>query len=1016
MTPPLSTANSSDPLRPGRPLQAAIGNVLTHLQSVITPLSIALIPIALVCQEPEPHEISMSRTPVQETPASPLLFVEVPDTSGLSYRNPDLRDRKTAKIRLPNGLEALLISDPGADQSSASLAVAAGSWHDPEEYPGMAHFCEHMLFLGTAKYPDPNFMGRVSDFGGKTNAYTAPDKTVYMFSAKTEGYLECLDRFAHFFIDPLFDQRYVTRELHAVDQEFGKNLEHDGWREYMVLKENCTPGHPHQKFSTGNSETLGHIPSSALIEWHKTHYDARKMRLFLYSDLPIETLQEQAAQLFGAVPFSETAPELPYQPILSDKQKGHITWIQPIREKRTLTLMWEIPPELSLDDSQPAALIAYALNRGQKQSLFESLKQEQLIDSLEASAESLGSRQNGVLQIAIELSQKGASHYPTVIQRCFEALALFKQRGVPEFLQQEMNRAAALSYEFQTRSDAFQMAQEIGGALSDEPLASFPRQQTLSSEYRPAQITALLDRLTPQECAIFYVVPPELGPYTPDQQEQWMRVPYTIQPVAPALQQAWAQATPNSAIQIPPPNPFLPERLEAIATHHFSSKPVLLSQLDSGLAYYCRAPEFSAPEVSIQLAFRSPLIRPEAASSVLTSLYLDHLTDQLHPVLAAAQSGGLDASFRVDKLKLQVAIHGFSDKAPLFLNEILHHLDLAPPTEEQFALYKNRLLQQLANAEKELPLFQARETLGALLISDRLTSRERRTALQQIGFEDYLSFHKQLWDKAYCEAMFAGNLTSKQAEKAWIDIQHALRRGSFPVADHPQPKVLLLPDQGGPFFLTKESEAMGNAAILAIEEGPFSLERRSAQDILGPALHEAFFNELRTKQKTGYIAKADPIELEEELFHLFMVQSQSHQPEDLLYRFELFLEEYLQTLGETLPLERYVVLRDSAIHSLKTRFRNLQDKTALWTQLAFEKKGNFDYVEKRIEALQSLGYEKFLELSRAMLARSNRKRLAILCAGRLNAPFSYRAIDAARLYEVSRSVAKGERSLEEPTP
>jgi insulysin len=50
---------------------------------------------------------------------------------------------------LENGLKSLLISDPETDKSAASLLVKVGSLSDPKEYYGLAHFCEHMLFLGT---------------------------------------------------------------------------------------------------------------------------------------------------------------------------------------------------------------------------------------------------------------------------------------------------------------------------------------------------------------------------------------------------------------------------------------------------------------------------------------------------------------------------------------------------------------------------------------------------------------------------------------------------------------------------------------------------------------------------------------------------------------------------------------------------------------------------------------------------------------------------------------------------
>jgi predicted Zn-dependent peptidase len=59
-------------------------------------------------------------------------------------------DRAFAYIRLENGLQALLVSDPDADTTAASLDVRVGSWYDPQQFPGLAHAVEHCLFLGAS--------------------------------------------------------------------------------------------------------------------------------------------------------------------------------------------------------------------------------------------------------------------------------------------------------------------------------------------------------------------------------------------------------------------------------------------------------------------------------------------------------------------------------------------------------------------------------------------------------------------------------------------------------------------------------------------------------------------------------------------------------------------------------------------------------------------------------------------------------------------------------------------------
>ena len=65
-------------------------------------------------------------------------------------------DRIYKYLRLQNDLKCLLVSDQDAEKSAASMYVHVGSLNDPSHVNGLAHFLEHMLFLGTKKYPVEN--------------------------------------------------------------------------------------------------------------------------------------------------------------------------------------------------------------------------------------------------------------------------------------------------------------------------------------------------------------------------------------------------------------------------------------------------------------------------------------------------------------------------------------------------------------------------------------------------------------------------------------------------------------------------------------------------------------------------------------------------------------------------------------------------------------------------------------------------------------------------------------------
>lgn len=951
---------------------------------------------------------------VSSSPQKEIGFSSIADTSDLPLLNPDLSQRKTGKIRLDNGIEVLLISDPDADQSAATVAIDTGSWDDPEEFPGMAHFCEHMLFMGTEKYPDENaFFSLLADFGGTTNAMTASTKTIYMFSSQEEGFLPLLDRFAHFFIDPLFKPSNIAREMHAVDQEFAKSIENDGWRTIMILKEGGNPDHPNKMFSCGNSKTLSHIPQSALVEWHKAHYGAAKMHIAIYSSLSLDELKKTVVSSFGAVKEVSSPNSIDAGiPLTSSQQRGHITYIKPIQNKQNLMMLWELPLDLSNDPTHSADLVAYALKRGQKNSLYERLKEEQWIDSLSIQIEELGGKDHRFFEISLDLTEKGMQEVDTVILRVYQAIAQIKKTGVPCYLFQEKNAIAKLNYQYQTRKDAFSYIMKLGTSLSDEPISSYPRSQILASEYNPKKIQAAVSYLTPERCSIFFLADPELSQIIPEKKEKWMGAEYAIRSVNSNWINTWAHAEPNPKIKIPEPNPFVSTRLNLVADPELGKTPVLIASNDLGIAYYARCPEYQTPEMSVRIHMLSAELVPNARSQILASLYCDHLTDLLHPTLSAASQAGFSTSIFADRSRIHIKIDGFSQKTQVLLQEILKEMPLHPPTEEQFAIYVSRLEKEYSNAEKELAFRQAKNLLDSLVNLDKISGAEKLALLKTLRHEDFVSFHKKLFEKTYTEALFSGNLSLKEAESAWLDVMHALGKNPYPKELHPQTKVAQLPQ--GPFSIRQSTEVQGNAALLLIDEGFFSPTKRAVQEILLPPLKEAFFNELRTKQKTGYIAFSDGIELENRLYQLFLVQSNSHQPEDLLHRFELFLEEFLEDFSENISLTRFETLKTSAISSLENRYRNIRDKSALWDLLAFQYGADFLFIEKRIAGIKNLSYDSFISLSKEFLSRSNHKRLAILMEGRIPLPFIYETTTPLELSEIA-TYAPREESRQEAT-
>ena len=190
--------------------------------------------------------------------------IETPSVDKREYKHMTLGGSSNGKSNSSSKLQVLLISDPDTDKSSAAMDIGIGQLCDGD-LPGIAHFSEHMLFIGTKKYPDENaYDSFLNAHGGSSNAFTDLEHTCYYFDVQAESLEGAFDRFAQCFIGPLFTKAALEREVQAVDSEHAKNLMQDQWRMHQLSKSKIAPAdHPYGSFGSGNAESLPTVSSSS---------------------------------------------------------------------------------------------------------------------------------------------------------------------------------------------------------------------------------------------------------------------------------------------------------------------------------------------------------------------------------------------------------------------------------------------------------------------------------------------------------------------------------------------------------------------------------------------------------------------------------------------------------------------------------------------------------------------------------------------------------------------------------
>lgn len=330
-------------------------------------------------------------------------------------------------LELSNRMKVLLVSDPTTDKSAAALDVNVGYLSDPDYIPGLAHFCEHMLFLGTEKYPNENDYSKfLSEHGGSSNAATYPDHTIYYFDIVPDHLQGALDRFAQFFVAPRFTETATERELNAVNSEHEKNIPSDLWRLDQLDKWACNPNHPYHKFGTGNKDTLYHIPKekginvrTELLKFHDLWYSSNLMALAILGKESLDELEEIVVGLFSSVKNKDVeAPNWTEHPFTPDQFRT-CAYIVPIKDVRNLNIIFPSPDLHPYYKSAPGSYISHLVGHEGPGSLLSALKARGWSNSLVAGSRP-AARGIGFFGISLDLTEEGMFHINDIVKLVFQ--------------------------------------------------------------------------------------------------------------------------------------------------------------------------------------------------------------------------------------------------------------------------------------------------------------------------------------------------------------------------------------------------------------------------------------------------------------------------------------------------------------------------------------------------------------------------------------------------------------------
>lgn len=827
-------------------------------------------------------------------------------------------------MALENGLKVLLVKTPDADKASAALSVNVGSMDDPTDREGLAHFLEHMLFLGTEPYPEPDeYQQFIKQNGGTHNAFTAYAQTTYFFDIDNEQLPGALDRFAPFFISPTFDAAYVDREKNAVHAEYSASLKEDGRRIYSAQKLAMNPEFGFARFSTGNLDTLADRPDSKirdeLISFYRTHYSSDRMTLVIAGDYELDQLGNQARQLFSDVPKRDVHFQRDDVPVFAD---GHLPMdmnIAPIKELRELRFTFPLPEILSQYQHKPVSLIANLIGHEGEGSLLALLKEKGWAESLSA-GRSLSTRHASTLVVSISLTRQGLLHTDDITQLLFDYISLVKSEGISEALKVEQERLNELTFRYQEHGRIM----DYTTRLSSNMLV-FPVEDIIYGDYRAepptnALLEQYLSHLTPENVLRTIIAP---GVDT-DTTDPWYGTEIRIRPSSFTLSEGHDA---RQALHLPEANPFVPENL-ALNPDPALDAPQLRLNTPGRQVWYYPEHEFQVPKAQVQTSLRIPAVQQDARQRLLAKLYTRTVNESLNTYSYPAYLAGLSYRLSPTANGIEVAVGGYYDKLPELLERIYADMTQFSISDDEFTRYSASLKRALENNLKAKPFQRTLADMKNWIIDPSFSDTDLLPLLDTLQREELEQFAKEFASELASVTYVHGAMSGTEAD-ALADLTERY----FP-ANIAQPEsARIVKASVGQYQQAVEQDHPDKVMTLYVQGRDNSDRARAETGLLAQMISAPYYQYMRTEQQLGYIVFATAYPQRSVPALVFIVQSPTATPQEMMDHSQVFFRQYEADLS-TMAEEEFVLFREGLMTKLLEKPKNMSEKAGkFWGDL-----------------------------------------------------------------------------------
>ncbi len=205
---------------------------------------------------------------------------------------------QTKKSVMPNGIRLLTEEIPSMRSVAIGLVVGAGSGDEGGSEAGISHFIEHMTFKGTAKRSAFEIAHALDAVGGKMNAYTSKEVTVYYAVILDQHIDIAIDVLCDMFRNSLFDPKEMETEKGVVLEEIKMYEDTPDELIHDYFAEQILHGHPLGQPTIGRADSVRAIGREDILRYRQRLYSPKNLIISLAGAIPAN-VEERLAPYFA---------------------------------------------------------------------------------------------------------------------------------------------------------------------------------------------------------------------------------------------------------------------------------------------------------------------------------------------------------------------------------------------------------------------------------------------------------------------------------------------------------------------------------------------------------------------------------------------------------------------------------------------------------------------------------------------------------------------------------------------